>query len=107
MIPSHLAVVWSLFQLSIASWLGAGHHLYPGHSFGLCHAGRFSQLPHVQETSVSDLKFLSATDRIPILDFAWPSIACFAALYIAIDLRPGLPSATASPTCATSSWAWC
>jgi len=39
-----IAVIWSLFQISIASWLILDSTLYPGHPSGFCSAGCFPQL---------------------------------------------------------------
>jgi TRAP transporter 4TM/12TM fusion protein len=82
-IPS-VAVVWSLFQLSIASfWVLDSTYTRAIH-LGFAMFIVFLNYP-VLKKSRFGLKFLSATDRIPVFDFIMATVAGLAALYIAID----------------------
>jgi TRAP transporter 4TM/12TM fusion protein len=79
-----IAVVWSLFQLSIASWLILDSTFIRAIHLGFALLIVFLNYPLFKKERFG-LKFLSATDRIPILDYIMAIVACFAALYIAID----------------------
>ncbi|MFY9940723.1 MAG: TRAP transporter permease [Desulfobacterales bacterium] len=79
-----IAVVWSLFQLSIASWLILDSTFIRAIHLGFALLIVFLNYPLFKKERLG-LKFLSATDRIPIIDFIVAIVACFAALYIAID----------------------
>ena len=81
-----ICVAWSLFQLSIASWLILDTtfiraiHL----AFGLLVV--YLNYPMLKKPLLG-LKYLAVKDRIPILDFVLAVVACFSALYIAIDFE--------------------
>jgi TRAP transporter 4TM/12TM fusion protein len=76
--------VWSLFQLSIASfWVLDSTYTRAIH-LGFAMFIVFLNYP-VLKKSRFGLKFLSATDRIPVFDFIMATVAGLAALYIAID----------------------
>lgn len=79
-----VAVIWSLFQLSIASfWVLDSTFTRAIHlAFALLIV--FLNYPLLKK-AIPGLKFLSATDRIPALDYIISVVAAFAALYIAID----------------------
>jgi len=90
-----VAVVWSLFQLSIASWwvldstFTRAIHL----SFALLIV--FLNYPMLKK-SLFGIKFLSAKDSIPILDYVISIVAAISALYIAIDYE-GLTTRYGAP----------
>lgn len=79
-----VAVVWSLFQLSIASWWVLDSTFTRAIHLGFALLIVFLNYPMLKKTRFG-LNFLSATDRIPIFDYAISIIAAFAAVYIAID----------------------
>ena len=79
-----IAVIWSIFQLSIASWLILDSTFVRAIHLGFALLIVFLNYP-VFKKSRFGLKFLAATDRIPLLDLAIGIIAAFSALYIAID----------------------
>ena len=79
-----VAVAWSLFQLSIASfWVLDSTYTRAIH-LGFAMFIVFLNYPVLKKTRFG-LKFLSATDRIPVFDFIMATVAGLAALYIAID----------------------
>ena len=79
-----IAVAWSLFQLSIASWLILDSTFIRAIHLGFALLIVFLNYPLFKKERFG-LKFLSATDRIPIFDYLMAIVACLAALYIAID----------------------
>ncbi len=79
-----VCVVWSFFQLSIASWLILDSTFIRAIHLGFALLVVYLNYPLFKKTR-SGLSYFSATDRIPILDYVVGIIAAFAALYIAID----------------------
>jgi TRAP transporter 4TM/12TM fusion protein len=79
-----VCVVWSFFQLSIASWLILDSTFIRAIHLAFALLVVFLNYPLFKKTRFG-LNFLSATDRIPIFDYIIGIIAAFAALYIAID----------------------
>ncbi len=79
-----VGVMWSLFQLSIASWMVLDSTYIRAIHLGFAMVIVFLNYPLLKKTRFG-LKFLSATDRIPIADFIMAIVAGVAALYIAID----------------------
>ncbi len=79
-----VAVVWSLFQLSIASWWVLDSTFTRAIHLGFALLMVYLNYPLLKKP-ILGLKFLAATDRIPLLDYAVSIVAAFAALYIAID----------------------
>jgi TRAP transporter 4TM/12TM fusion protein len=79
-----IAVAWSLFQLSIASWLILDSTFIRAIHLGFALLIVFLNYPLFKKERLG-LKFLSATDRIPIFDYIVAIVACLSALYIAID----------------------
>lgn len=79
-----VAVVWSLFQLSIASfWVLDSTYTRAIHlAFAMVIV--FLNYPTFKKSRLG-LKFLSATNRIPLFDVLMAIVAGVAALYIAID----------------------
>ena len=90
-----LAVMWSLFQLSIASWLIIDSTFVRAIHLGFALLIVFLNYPMFKKPRFG-LKFLSATDRIPIPDYIIAIFAAFSALYIAIDYE-GLTTRYGSP----------
>ena len=94
LIPT-IAVVWSFFQLSIASWLILDSTFIRAIHLAFALLLVFLNYPLLKKAR-KGLSYLSVTDRIPILDFAIGIVAALAALYIALDYagmsaRYGLP----------------
>ncbi len=90
-----IAVAWSFFQLSIASWLILDSTFIRAIHLGFALLIVFLNYPFFKKPRFG-LKFLSVTDRIPIFDYIIAIVAAFCALYIAIDymgitIRYGAP----------------
>ena len=79
-----IGVIWSLFQLSIASWWILDTIFIRAIHLGFALLMVYLNYPVFKETRFG-LKFLSIKNRIPPWDFVIAAIACFAAVYIAID----------------------
>ena len=79
-----VAIIWSIFQLSIASWWVLDSTFTRAIHLGFALLIVFLNYPLLKKSRFG-LKFLSATDRIPIFDYAISIIAALAAVYIAID----------------------
>ena len=84
-IPS-ICVAWSLFQLAIASFLILDTTFIRAIHLGFALLVVYLNYPMFKKPLLG-LKYLAAKDRIPLLDFAMALIACFAALYIALDFE--------------------
>lgn len=79
-----IAVIWCVFQLSIASWLILDSTFIRAIHLGFALLIVFLNFPLFKKTRFG-LKFFSAKDRIPILDYVIGAIAAFAAVYIMVD----------------------
>jgi TRAP transporter 4TM/12TM fusion protein len=79
-----IAVVWSFFQLSIASWLILDTVFVRAIHLGFALLIVFLNFPFLKKTRFG-LKFLSVTDRIPVFDYIVALIAAFSAIYIVLD----------------------
>ena len=79
-----IAVTWSLFQLSIASWLILDSTYIRSIHLGFALLIVFLNYPIFKKKKFG-LKFLSATDRIPVFDYIIAIIACLSALYLVLD----------------------
>ena len=79
-----IGVIWSFFQLSIASWLILDTVFIRAIHLGFAFLVVFLSYPLFKRTHWG-LKFLSAKNRIPVADYVVAVVACFAAVYIAID----------------------
>jgi len=79
-----IAVIWSLFQLSIASWLILDTVFIRAIHLSFALLLVFLNYPFLKKTRFG-LKFLSATDKIPVFDYAVAIIAAFSAIYIIVD----------------------
>jgi len=79
-----IGVVWSLFQLSIASWWILDTVFIRAIHLGFAMLLVYLNYPVFKQTRWG-LKFLSIKDRIPPWDFVLAAVACFAAVYIAVD----------------------
>ena len=79
-----VCVVWSIFQLSIASWLILDSTFIRAIHLGFALLVVYLNYPLFRKTRFG-LKYFATTDRIPILDYIIGIIAAFSALYIAID----------------------
>ena len=90
-----IGICWSLFQLSIASWLIMDSTFIRAIHLGFAMLMVFLNYPFLKRAPKA-LAFLAAKNRIPIPDFIVAALACISALYIAIDydgmtLRYGAP----------------
>jgi TRAP transporter 4TM/12TM fusion protein len=79
-----IGVIWSFFQLSIASWWILDTVFIRSIHLGFALLIVYLNYP-VFKTTRLGLKFLSVKDRIPWWDFVIAIVACFAAVYIAVD----------------------
>ncbi len=79
-----IAVIWSLFQLSIASWLILDSTYIRAIHLGFALLMVYLNYPFFKKPKFG-LKFLAATNRIPIFDYVGGITACLAALYIMLD----------------------
>ena len=79
-----IAVIWCFFQLSIASWLILDSTFIRAIHLGFALLIVFLNYPLFKKTRLG-LKYFSAKDRIPILDYLLGGIAALAAIYIVID----------------------
>ena len=79
-----IAVIWSLFQLSIASWLILDTVFIRAIHLGFALLIVFLNYPLLKKTRFG-LEFLSATDKIPIFDYIVALVAAFSAIYIVVD----------------------
>jgi TRAP transporter 4TM/12TM fusion protein len=79
-----IAVCWSLFQLSIASWLIIDSTFIRSIHLGFALLIVYLNYPLFKRSKFG-IDYFSATDRIPLLDFAIGIIAAVSALYIALD----------------------
>jgi TRAP transporter 4TM/12TM fusion protein len=79
-----IGVIWSFFQLSIASWWILDTVFIRSIHLGFALLIVYLNYPVFKETRFG-LKFLSIKNRIPPWDFVIAIIACFSAVYIAID----------------------
>ena len=79
-----VCVVWSIFQLSIASWLILDSTFIRAIHLGFALLVVFLNYPLFKKTRFG-LKYFSATNRIPIFDCIIGIVAALSALYIAID----------------------
>ncbi|KKL72743.1 hypothetical protein LCGC14_2081870, partial [marine sediment metagenome] len=79
-----VAVIWSFFQLSIASWLILDSTFIRATHLGFAILIVFLNYPLFKKTRFG-LKFLSSSDKIPIMDYVIAIAAAFTALYIMID----------------------
>jgi len=90
-----VAVIWSLFQLSIASWLILDSTFIRAIHLGFALLIVFLNYPLFKKTHFG-LKFLSTTTKIPIIDYLIAIVAALSALYIAIDYA-GMTTRYGSP----------
>ncbi len=79
-----ICVAWSLFQLSIASWLILDSTFIRAIHLGFALLVVYLNYPMFKKTRLG-LAFLSAKDRIPFFDYCLAAVAALSALYIAID----------------------
>mgnify|MGYP001814114234 FL=1 len=79
-----IGVIWCFFQLSIASWWILDTVFIRAIHLGFAMLIVYLNYPVFKETRLG-LKFLSIKDRIPPWDFVVAIIACFSAVYIAVD----------------------
>ena len=79
-----IAVLWSFFQLSIASWWTLDSTFIRSIHLGFALLIVYLNYPMLKKARFG-LKFLAEKTKIPFLDYIVAIIACFSALYIAVD----------------------
>ena len=83
-----VALSWSLFQLSLASWLLLDSTYVRAIHLAFAMFLIFVSFPTFKRRiNIPGLRWLSATDRIPVMDLVLASFAAFLALYIVIDFE--------------------
>jgi TRAP transporter 4TM/12TM fusion protein len=83
-----VALSWSLFQLSLASWLLLDSTYVRAIHLAFALFLIFVSFPTFKrQINIPGLRWLSATDRIPLMDLALGLFAAFLALYIVIDFE--------------------
>ncbi|MBE0576019.1 MAG: TRAP transporter permease [Desulfuromonadales bacterium] len=83
-----VALSWSLFQLSLASWLLLDSTYVRAIHLAFALFLIFVSFPTFKrQINIPGLRWLSATDRIPLMDLLLASFAAFLALYIVIDFE--------------------
>lgn len=92
---STIGVIWSLFQLSIASWLVLDSTYIRAIHLAFAMLMVFLNYPLFKKPRLG-LKYFSQMDRIPLLDYVIAIVGAFSALYIAIDYN-GLTTRYGSP----------
>jgi TRAP transporter 4TM/12TM fusion protein len=95
LIPT-VAVCWSLYQLSIASWLIMDSTFIRAIHLAFALLIVFLNYPLFKKAKSGLGAYFAATDRIPLLDIAIGVLAAVAALYIALDYQ-GLTTRYGSP----------
>lgn len=90
-----VCVCWSLFQLSIASWLILDSTFIRAIHLGFALLVVYLNYPMFKKPLLG-LKFLAAKNRIPIFDYIVAVVATISALYIALDYE-GMTSRYGSP----------
>ncbi len=79
-----IGVIWSAFQLSIASWLVLDSTFIRAIHLAFAMLIVFLNYPLFKKPRLG-LKYFSQMDRIPLLDYVLAIVAALSALYIAID----------------------
>ncbi|RUA00242.1 MAG: TRAP transporter permease [Deltaproteobacteria bacterium] len=90
-----IGVIWSCFQLSIASWLILDSTFIRAIHLSFAMLIVFLNYPFLKKPRLG-LNYFAQTDRIPLLDYVFAIVAALAALYIAIDFN-GLTSRYGAP----------
>ena len=90
-----IAVAWSLFQLSVASWLILDSTFIRAIHLAFALALVYLNIPMFKRP-IFGIEYFAAKDRIPILDYIIAALAAYSALYIAIyyeaiAMRYGMP----------------
>jgi len=81
-----VALCWSLFQLSISSWLLLDSTYVRSIHLAFAMFLIFVSFPTLKrKVNIPGLRWLSATDRIPLVDLVIAILASLIALYIALD----------------------
>ncbi|MFC1891147.1 TRAP transporter permease [Thermodesulfobacteriota bacterium] len=79
-----IGVMWSFYQLSIASWLILDTVFIRATHLGFALLIVFLNYPLLKNPRLG-LKFLSVKNKIPVVDYIIAIVACFSAIYIAVD----------------------
>ncbi|MGD8353487.1 MAG: TRAP transporter permease [Pseudomonadota bacterium] len=80
-----IAVVWCLFQLSIASWLLIDTVIIRAIHLGFAMLIAFMSYPTLKKPRKGFWAFLSTRTRIPLFDYVLAILGCLTALYIWLD----------------------
>jgi len=83
-----VALCWSLFQLSLSSWLLLDSTYVRSIHLAFALFLIYVSFPTFKrQVKIPGLRWLSATDRIPVMDMLLAAFAAFLALYIVIDFE--------------------
>ena len=91
-----IAIVWCLFQLSIASWLLIDTVIIRSVHLGFAMLIAFLSYPTFKKPHKGIWTFLSTRSRIPVFDYLLATLGCLASLYIFLDYS-GMASRQGAP----------
>jgi TRAP transporter 4TM/12TM fusion protein len=93
-----VALCWSLFQLSLSSWLMLDSTIIRSIHLAFAFFIIFLSYPTLKrDVHIPGLTWLGEKHKIPLADYVIAILACLAALYIAIDYQ-GLAARVGSPS---------
>ncbi|HXV22611.1 MAG TPA: TRAP transporter permease [Desulfuromonadales bacterium] len=93
-----VALCWSLFQLSLSSWLMLDSTIIRSIHLAFAFFIIFLSYPTLKrDVRIPGLTWLGEKHKIPLADYVIAILACLAALYIAIDYQ-GLAARVGSPS---------
>lgn len=80
-----IAVIWCVFQLSVASWLLVDTVIIRAIHLGFAMLVAFLSYPALKKPRQGFFSFLSTRKKIPVFDYIMAALGCFTATYIWID----------------------
>jgi len=90
-----IAILWALFQLALASFLIMNSTYVRAIHLAFAIVLVFLTIPFFKKPK-KKLKFLSVTDKIPLIDYIFAAVGAISVLYIVIDYK-GLAMRAGSP----------
>lgn len=92
-----ICIIWSIFQLSLASWLTLDSTIIRSIHLGFAFLVVYLSFPTFKRNiTTPGLRWLSEKSAIPVADFILAIVACFTALYISIEYE-GLAQRVGQP----------
>jgi TRAP transporter 4TM/12TM fusion protein len=80
-----IAVIWCIFQLSVASWLLIDTIIIRAIHLGFAMLVAFLSYPALKKPRKGFFSFLSARRKIPAFDYVMAALGCLSAIYIWLD----------------------